>query len=80
VALNPHDVLLAVGEPGATSARNDLKGTVTEIRDGPVVVVRVDVGFDLSVEVTRAAVAQLGLEPGCTVRCLAKATAFRWLG
>jgi molybdate transport system ATP-binding protein len=81
VALRPEDVVLATQQPGPTSARNELAGVVTAL--SPVagrVLVEVNVGFPLYVEVTRSAVEGLGLAEGTSVWCLVKTTAFSWLG
>ena len=66
--------------PDATSARNTLRGTVTEAAtDGAVRRVAVDVGagVDLTAIVTRSSVERLGLEPGVPVVASFKATATR---
>jgi molybdate transport system ATP-binding protein len=80
VAVRPEEVLLAVGHPGRTSARNVLAGRVTGLTEvAGRRVARIDVGFPLVAEVTRAAVEELGLAAGTEVHCLVKASAFRWL-
>lgn len=81
VSLRPEEVLLAVGPVGRTSARNLLPGVVARLMsvDGRVVVT-VDIGVPLAVEVTQSAVADLELRPGVEVTCLVKTTALRWVG
>ncbi|MGW2459972.1 TOBE domain-containing protein [Streptomyces argyrophyllae] len=59
------------------SIRNQLPGTVTEVRAGEVmatVKVRLTGGQDLTAAVTLEAVEQLGLTPGSPVTALVKAT------
>ncbi|WP_225810992.1 TOBE domain-containing protein [Streptomyces spinosus] len=59
------------------SIRNQLPGTVTEVRAGEVmatVKVRLTGGQDLTAAVTLEAVEQLGLAPGSPVTALVKAT------
>ncbi|MGW3464639.1 TOBE domain-containing protein, partial [Streptomyces olivaceoviridis] len=59
------------------SIRNQLPGTVTEVRPGEVmatVKVRLTGGQDLTAAVTVEAVEQLGLAPGSPVTALVKAT------
>jgi molybdate transport system regulatory protein len=59
------------------SIRNQLSGTVTEVRPGEVmatVKVRLSGGQDLTAAITLEAVEQLGLEPGSPVTALVKAT------
>ncbi|GGZ00456.1 molybdenum-binding protein [Streptomyces olivaceoviridis] len=59
------------------SIRNQLPGTVTEVRPGEVmatVKVRLTGGQDLTAAVTLEAVEQLGLAPGSPVTALVKAT------
>jgi molybdate transport system ATP-binding protein len=80
VAVRPEDVLLALGDPGRTSARNVLPGRVVELRDvAGRVVATLDVGVPLAAEITRDAVADLGLAPGVAVTALVKTSALRWL-
>jgi molybdate transport system ATP-binding protein len=76
VCVRGEDVLLVVGEVGATSARNRFKGTVRAVgADGPLVQVQLDCGFPLTALVTRPAAAELGLRAGAEVTALVKATA-----
>jgi molybdate transport system ATP-binding protein len=62
----------------ATSARNELVGTVRATTDeGPLVRVTLDCGFWLVALVPRASVARLALGPGSRVAALVKAPAIR---
>ncbi|MEU0336982.1 TOBE domain-containing protein [Streptomyces sp. NPDC006193] len=59
------------------SIRNQLPGTVTEVRPGEVmalVTVRLDDGPHLTAAITREAAEQLALGPGTPVRALVKST------
>ncbi|KAB1140453.1 adenylate kinase [Streptomyces luteolifulvus] len=59
------------------SIRNQLPGTVTEVRPGEVMAtvrIRLDGGQDLVAAITVEAVEQLGLTPGTSVRALVKST------
>ncbi|MXM64079.1 adenylate kinase [Streptomyces sp. HUCO-GS316] len=59
------------------SIRNQLPGTVTEVRPGEVMAtvrIRLDGGQDLMAAITVEAVEQLGLTPGTSVRALVKST------
>ncbi|MFG2264595.1 molybdopterin-binding protein [Streptomyces sp. NPDC048720] len=59
------------------SIRNQLPGTVTEVRPGEVmaiVKVRLDGGQELTAAITRDAAEQLALAPGTAVRALVKST------
>ena len=80
VALRPSDVLLAMGPLPDSSARNALLGTIYALTALPDrVLIGVDVGFPLLVEVTPAAVSDLGLQVGHSVTALIQPGAFRWL-
>ena len=59
------------------SARNQLKGTVTEIQDGAVnAIVKVDIGGGniISSVITMASVRELGLKVGSTAYAVIKAS------
>lgn len=76
VCIRAEDVVLACDGGGTTSARNQLRGRVTEIASmGALVRVSVDCGFPLSAVVTRAAVDDLGLAQGLSVTASMKAGA-----
>lgn len=69
-----NEVLLAVGEPPRTSARNVLTGRIATLRPlGARVLVEVDVGQLLLAEVTPASARELGLREGLPVHALFKA-------
>jgi molybdate transport system ATP-binding protein len=73
--LHPEDIILS-REPFASSARNCLSGTVSEIRqDGSTVRVILDVGFPLTALLTRQSCLDLNLKPGSRVFATFKASA-----
>jgi molybdate transport system ATP-binding protein len=72
------DVVLERAPTSATSARNELVGTVRAVSsEGALVRVTLDCGFRLVALVTRASAARLALEPGTRVAALVKAPAIR---
>ncbi len=76
ISIRPEDVVLCADPPGRVSARNVLPGHVASLRASPEgVYVTVEVGFELTALVTRAAVAELLLRRGAAVFAIAKATA-----
>jgi molybdate transport system ATP-binding protein len=76
VFIRAEDVVLARDGAGATSARNHVRGRVTEIASlGALVRVGLDCGFPLSAVVTRSAVDDLALAPGLPVVASMKAGA-----
>ena len=80
VAVAAQDVLLAVGEPPRTSARNTLTATVTQLRPfGRGLLVTLDMGQTLLAEITPAAATALDLRIGAPVHALVKARALRAL-
>lgn len=79
VHLRPEDVVVSRQPVEGLSVQNSLRGRITEmveIRDR--VLLHVDVGQPLRVEVTHRAVEKLGLSKGVEVCCLAKTYSFRW--
>ena len=65
VCIRAEDVVLARDGAGTTSARNHVRGRVTEIASmGALVRIVLDCGFPLSAVVTRSAVEDLALTPG----------------
>jgi molybdate transport system ATP-binding protein len=73
VQFSPKDVILARHDVADVSARNHLRGTVRRLLTVEhAVFVAVDIGPVLWAEVTRQAVAALGLAPGVEVVCLIK--------
>jgi molybdate transport system ATP-binding protein len=79
VSIRPSDILLAKGEVTGTSARNCLPGVVDSVTEvGDRVLVNVDIGQPIRVEVTRASAAELGVRNGADVYLLLKTYAFTW--
>ncbi len=81
-SVRPEDVLLFSfdAELPATTARNRLPATVSALEPrGATFMASLDVGgVRLASSVSRAAVSELGLEPGARVLAVFKATAVRW--
>ncbi len=76
VCIRGEDVTLEKGRAEQSSARNHLRGTVTEIAPAGILTkVIVDVGFELVALVTRQAVADLELVKGSPVFAVFKASA-----
>jgi len=76
--IRAEDVVLEPAPTAATSARNELVGTVRAVSaEGALVRVTLDCGFRLVALVTRASAARLALEPGARVAALVKAPAIR---
>jgi molybdate transport system ATP-binding protein len=76
VCIRGEDIVLERGEAGATSARNRLRGRVTEVAAlGALTRIGLDCGFPLSAVVTRAAVDDLQLGPGVSIAASIKAGA-----
>lgn len=79
VLIHATDVALATGRPEGLTIRTMLAGTVADVPDGSGPSVTIDValqgGSRLAASVTRAAVAELGLKPGCSVFALVKSVA-----
>jgi tungstate transport system ATP-binding protein len=78
VAIPPDDILVSAA-PLRSSARNQFSGRVTRISEDTRggVTLRVDVGTELTVRVTRAALEELGLTLGSPVVLTVKAMAVR---
>lgn len=78
VSIGAHEALLAVGGVPRTSARNALAGRVLSVAGSTSrVLVSVDVGQPLWVEVTPAAAEELGISPGREVHVLIKSRSIR---
>jgi molybdate transport system ATP-binding protein len=78
VSLGAREVLVGVGAPPRTSARNVWTGHIREVRRaGGSVFLAVDAGPLFWAEVTEDAVRELGLAPGSPVYALVKASALR---
>ena len=78
VTIRAEDVIVAVDSQPITSARNVIAGRVTEVRHlASRVVLRVDAGPGVLVEVTESAARELKLEPGRDVFLLLKTRSLR---
>jgi molybdate transport system ATP-binding protein len=76
--IRAEDVVLEPAPTTATSATNELVGTVRgTTAQGPLVRMTIDCGFRLVALVTRASAARLALAPGSRVAALVKAPAIR---
>lgn len=76
VGIRPENVTLSLQIDKASSARNQVAGTVTKVIPwGPFLRVELDCGFDLSTWVTPQSLTELALAPGCPVVAAFKATA-----
>jgi molybdate transport system ATP-binding protein len=74
VCIRAHDVLLVAGEPGRTSARNQLAARIVGLRsEGSTVRLSLDAGFPLVATVTADAANELGLRVNAEVTALIKA-------
>lgn len=80
VAVRPEDVALALAPVENISVQNQIPGRVRRERDHDgEVLVEVDIGVPLLVEVTRRTVESLRLQPGREVWCLVKSAAVQYL-
>ncbi len=80
LAVPAHEVVLAVGERPQTSVRNVLSATVTSLLPaGHRILVTLDLGQPLRVEITPAAKHELRLKPGHAVYALLKESTLRAL-
>jgi tungstate transport system ATP-binding protein len=78
VAVLPFDELILSRQPLASSARNQLHGTVTSVQQGQTLLrVVVDCGVPLTALVTREAAREVGVEPGAPCVVTFKASAVR---
>jgi molybdate transport system regulatory protein len=76
VAVRPEDVVLCTDVPGKISTRNVLPGVVLSVGRRPEgALVSLDVGVPLTALVTARTVDDMGIEPGCRLVALVKATA-----
>jgi len=74
--INANDIALSSERLNNITIQNQLKGNVMElIEQGPRLFCRVNVGFDLIVEITREARFRLNINKGTDVWCLFKAVA-----
>jgi len=77
IFVRPEDIILSKDQV-VSSARNVLKGTVTEVSDlGDTVKLRVDVGRDFVVQITKRSFNEMQLNIGSKVFLAFKATAVR---
>ncbi len=68
------DIILSLDAPLRTSARNTIRAVIDEIHPlGQMVLVYLDIGTRLMVEITPGALSELRLEPGRTVYAVIKA-------
>ena len=75
VSIRASELILAVGEPSLSSARNVLPGRVDSLStSSDVVLATVDVGFPMTVELTRYSTEELGLRPQSAVHLVFKAS------
>ena len=75
VSIRAADIILALEPPSKISAQNILRGTVEEVHaTGPRVLVYVDVGARLVVEVTPAALRELAIQDGQELYLIIKST------
>ena len=78
VAVLPFDEIILSRQPLASSARNQLRGTVTSVQQGPALLrVGVDCGVPLTALVTPEAAREIGVEPGAPCVVTFKASAVR---
>jgi len=78
VTLRANDIILAREHPAMISTRNILPGRVARIADvGNLLLIHIDVGCELVVELTPEAVRELELSPGAEIWALIKSNAFK---
>lgn len=78
VGVRARDIILARSAPEGISARNSLRGTITEtVSVDGCILVAVDVGERLLVEITPDALEELRFRPGEGVVCLVKTHSIR---
>jgi molybdate transport system ATP-binding protein len=81
VAIRPEDIALATATVPATSIRNQLRARVVRCsHHADAVLVEVDVGQPLVVQITDEAARELAVSVGAELVCLVKSTAIRPLG
>ncbi len=80
IAVRPQDVMVAREVPQGLSARNALRGTITQLVElGDRWLLTADVGQLIRAEITSGSVDALGLERGTEVVLLVKTYSFRWV-
>jgi molybdate transport system ATP-binding protein len=81
VSIQPWDIALALQPVSGVSIQNQIHGVVQRVTTAERgVMVEIDVGLPLIVEVSRKAVASLELQPARPIVCLIKSHAFRYVG
>ena len=79
IRVRPQDIILACEMPGNLSAQNMIKGKISrlvQVQDR--MLVQVDIGCLLLVEITIKAAEKMELKPGMSINCLIKTYAFHW--
>lgn len=77
-SLYPEDISVSLGPVAGISARNQLNGTLLQMKpENGQVLCLVDVGFSLIVKITSAAAEGLNLQEGMQVWCIFKTSAIR---
>lgn len=75
VSVRASEIVVAIGVPSPSSARNVLRGRVVELTESEgVALATVDVGVVLTAELTRHSVVELGLSVGSDVHLVFKAS------
>lgn len=75
LAIGSREIIIATNSPVGISARNILPGKVISVAaDGPRRMVTVDSGAEFMVEITSAAVSELGITPGTDVYLVIKSS------
>ena len=75
VSIRASEIILAVGVPSPSSARNVLRGRVVNLTAArEVVLATVDVGFPLTAELTLHSATELGITEGSSVHLIFKAS------
>ena len=81
IAFSPWDVALAEGEVRGISIQNQLAGRVLRCTEHDRrVLIEVDIGRPIIVELSRPGALSMALQPGGTVICLIKSHAIRYIG
>lgn len=79
--VNADDIALSVEKPSGLTIQNQLKGKVKDIVDlGSSVLCKIDVGFDITAEITTSSLNKLQLQIGSNVWCLFKSVAVEVVG
>jgi len=74
VCIRADDVIVQIGDPGASSVRNRLKGKILRVSpEGPLLRLLIDCGFPLTALITKRSGSELGISEGSEVFALFKA-------